>query len=187
MNYSTTQNLIERLNNLLSSEARQQAYQLQLQPVQIDVLVYLSQCNRFSDTLLTVAQYLRLTKGTVSKSITALHKKGYIEKHKDTKDKRIQHLKLTAAGADILSNIEPSVMLSNYLNSITKSDVAGIDQVLLRLLNGIQKHHGKRLFGVCKSCRFHVEQSAEYALCDLTKEQLKIDEWQLICREFDNQ
>jgi len=180
-----TQNLIERLANLLASEARQQAYQLHLQPVQIDVLVYLNQCNRFSDTPLTVAEYLRLTKGTVSKSITELHKKGYVEKHKDLDDGRIQHLKLSPSGVDLVSKIEPSVMLSNYLKGLVPEEIEAIDQTLTKLLSGVQKHHANRAFGVCSGCRFHVTKTPEYSFCELTKEPLKSQEWQLICREFD--
>ena len=153
--------------------------------MQIDILVYLNQANRFSDTPLTVAEYLRLTKGIVSKSISELHKKGYIEKSKDLTDGRVQHLKLTPAGVELLPRIEPSIILSSYLNSLTNNDVVGINEVLLSLLNGIQKHHGQRSFGVCNACRFHVKQTVKFALCDLTKEKLQLDEWQLICREFD--
>jgi DNA-binding MarR family transcriptional regulator len=46
-----------------------------LQPVQLEVLNYLSSCNRYSDTPMAVTEYLGQTKGTVSQTIKTLEKK----------------------------------------------------------------------------------------------------------------
>ncbi|MGZ8137529.1 MAG: MarR family winged helix-turn-helix transcriptional regulator, partial [Methylococcaceae bacterium] len=99
--------LIERISNLLRSEERKKYAAIGLQPVHVQVLDYLSTCNRFSDTPASLAEYLGLTKGTVSQSLQVLERKGYVEKRQDSVDGRVVHLTLSAVGAQLLDEIKP--------------------------------------------------------------------------------
>ena len=61
--------LVERLGNLMRAKLRRVSAQMQLQPVHMQALLYLSQANRYSNTPQALTEYLGLTKGTVSQSL----------------------------------------------------------------------------------------------------------------------
>ena len=63
---------VERLSELLKVDSRQAGVEQGLQPVQVEVLHYLSICNKYSDTPMAVTEYLGLTKGTVSQTLKVL-------------------------------------------------------------------------------------------------------------------
>ena len=81
--------LIECMTTLIRSEERKKCTELGLQPVHFQVLHYLSRCNKYSNTPAAVANYLGMTRGTVSQSLIILDKKGYIGKTPDAADKRV--------------------------------------------------------------------------------------------------
>ena len=64
MTATTLFDLIERLTSLMRIWNRQHPLLAELQPIQVSALIYLSRCNRYSDTPLAVTEYLGLTKGT---------------------------------------------------------------------------------------------------------------------------
>ncbi len=72
--------LIERMAALIRSEERKKCTELGLQPVHLQVLDYLSRCNRYSDTPAALTNYLGMTRGTVSQTVLLLVKKGFIKK-----------------------------------------------------------------------------------------------------------
>nr|MBA3613554.1 MarR family transcriptional regulator [Nitrospirales bacterium] len=69
MSAQEANDVLERLTNLQRMEARAFGLRYGLQPVQMEALTYLTQCNRYSNTPQAVAEYLGLTKGTVSQSL----------------------------------------------------------------------------------------------------------------------
>ncbi len=103
----TTLKLIERISTLLRAEQRKKYSALGLQPVHVQTLDYLANCNRFSDTPAAVTDYMGLTKGTVSQTLQVLERKGYLEKIQDLIDKRIVHLKILPWGQQLLKSITP--------------------------------------------------------------------------------
>ena len=72
MDTQLPQQTLERLASLLRSERRNRLLKHGLQPIQFEVLYYLSICNRYSDTPMGVTDYLGQTKGTVSQTLKVL-------------------------------------------------------------------------------------------------------------------
>ncbi|MGH1486878.1 MAG: MarR family winged helix-turn-helix transcriptional regulator [Cellvibrionaceae bacterium] len=175
--------LIERLANLLRHEARNAGQTLDLQPVQHDALYYLSICNRYSDTPLAVAEFLGLTKGTVSQTLKVLEGRRLISKEKDTNDKRIVHLSLTAAGEQYIENALPPVNFLDALETVTAKKQDDLVKQLKHLLNAYQTTSGRTGFGVCQQCQHNQSQDGQF-ICGLTNDPLSIEDTALICREF---
>ena len=75
--------LIERMSALIRSEERKKCSELGIQSVHLQVLDYLSRCNRYSDTPAALTNYLGMTRGTVSQTVLLLEKKGFIRKNVD--------------------------------------------------------------------------------------------------------
>ena len=161
MSANEIHNHIERLSNLLRTESRQILMEHGLQPVQLEVLHYLSACNRYSNTGKGVAEYLGQTKGTISQSIKVLERKGLITKQTDHDDKRIIHLIITSSARNLLKETIPASLFRNASKKIKKHAMGQITNSLNIILN-----------------------DGNY-LCGLTKEVLTLKEVQLICCEHD--
>lgn len=179
------QQLLERLGSLLQSESRTHLNQYGLQPVQFEALRYLSVCNRYSNTAKAVAEYLSLTKGTVSQSIKVLEVKGLLTKHPDSKDKRIIHLEVTSAGSDLVKLLCPSALLKLYCKQAEKGEPQTIIDSLTSLLRQIQTQHQHKTFGQCMSCVHNLKTGKNQFFCNLTKEPLSTSDIELICYEHE--
>ncbi len=174
---------LERIGNLLRAEARQAQAGVRLQPVQLEILHYLSICNHQSDIPAAVTEYLGLTKGTVSQTISVLEAKGYLEKVPDTKDRRVIHLKLTEKGRAVVEKSLPPAALRDGLSYMPPDQRELLTRELAALLRGIEKTHRYKEFGSCDHCR-HLHRSDEGHLCGVTNSPLAADELGRICRDY---
>lgn len=173
---------LERIANLLRAEARQVEATPSLQPVQIDILHYLSICNQHSDIPAAVTEYLGLTKGTVSQSLSILESKGYIVKVADGTDKRVIHLVLTEKGQSLVDSTLPPALLQQGLERMPPHQREELLAGLENLLNGMQSVRGFKPFGVCRTCDYLIT-GEEGQKCTLTNLPLRDQELDQICRE----
>ncbi len=175
--------LIECMTALIRSEERKKCTELGLQPVHFQVLNYLSRCNKYSNTPAAVANYLGMTRGTVSQSLIILEKKGYIAKTPDTNDKRVIHLRLLASGEDVLKQARPSDLFHSATDILRGAGSAVTDaNVFQQALTALQKANQSQSFGVCKTCRNFSEKDGQF-FCQLTQEELTHNDSEQICQE----
>jgi len=177
-----TQQLLERLASLLRSESRNLLITYGLQPVQFEALHYLSICNRYSDTPMSVTEYLGQTKGSVSQTLKVLEKKGLIVKTTDSNDKRVSHMSVTKAGKELISHVLPSPLLKA---AIDEQETVNINSSLSALLRSVQHANNFKSFGQCDSCRHNIRLDNGDYFCGLTKEPLTRIDIKLICREHE--
>ena len=174
--------IIERISNLLRSEERKKYAAIGLQPVHIQVLEYLSTCNRFSDTPAAVAEYLGITKGTISQSIQVLERKNYLEKTQDANDGRVVHLALSTEGIRLLDEIKPIDVFAQAQLAVSNKVFSTIEAALSSVLAELQKANNAKSFGVCHSCVNFIEADGHYH-CKLTQLPLSLNDAKKICRE----
>jgi len=180
MEKSSVFDLIERMSALIRSEERRRCTELGLQPVHLQVMDYLSRCNRYSDTPAALANYLGMTRGTVSQTILLLEKKGYLKKTADENDKRMVHLSLLAEGDALMNKASPAELYSQA--SAIFNENINQENVFINALNALQKANKSQSFGLCKTCKYFTETSVGF-VCDLTKEQLSKGDSEKICQE----
>lgn len=178
-----TQQLLERLASLLRSENRLSLMEYGLQPVQFEVLHYLSICNRYSDTPMAVTEFLGQTKGTVSQTLKVLENKNLLEKKIDQKDKRVTRLMLTKTGRDLVKKLLPSPILSSACELIGNGALQVTNSSLSLLLHSLQNANNFKTFGQCDTCQHNIKSNANAYLCGLTNEPLTKKETMLRCRE----
>ena len=178
---------LERISNLLRTDTRRAMVEKGLQPVQLEALHYLSHCNRYSDTPAAVADFLGLTKGTVSQTLGLLENVGLIEKLPDCKDRRVVHLRVTVRGSKVITETIPPKSLQSALGKISASEQDFIVEALNKVLMAMQAANQLRTFGVCKSCRHHCIQADQQHCCALTGELLQDGDIDRICREHEDQ
>ena len=173
--------VFERLAALIHQLVRDDAAQHGLLPVHGQVLGYLAQANRYSDLSIAVADYLGITRGTVSQTLAVLERKGLIVRTPDERHGKRVHLSLSAAGEAVLQASWPR-RLEQALTA------AGVDpqafgQDLRGVLNALQRLNGNQAFGQCRYCA-HFLAAEDGQRCGLTGETLTVEQTIKICREW---
>lgn len=175
---------LERLSALHRSMLRRAAADEGLSLVHVEVIQYLSRCNRYSNTTQALSDYLGQTKGSISQSLSYLESKRFIRRHQDAADRRVFHLTLTAKGekvAERLAALLPQALLTEGEQSAAQ----GANEVLREALRRLQRAHGLKAFGICRECRFNQPESSTSFRCGLTGETLMVEEASRLCRDFD--
>ncbi len=174
--------MIERINILVRSEERKRYAILGLQPIHVQVLEYLNNCNSYSNTAGAITEYFGLTKGTVSQTLQVLERKGYLNKHADAEDTRIIHLILSPEGDFLLQQLQLINPLIEIEKTIGDDNFNTLEDALFNALNVLQKTTNAKSFGSCNSCvNFDVED--EHYLCRATRLPVYQIETHKICRE----
>ncbi len=174
--------LIERMAALIRSEERKKCTELGLQVVHVQVLKYLSRCNKYSDTPAAVTNYLGMTRGTVSQTLLLLEKKGYIKKTADADDRRVVHLELSPEGNAILDQAKSSALFNQAAALLEINGIPDYEAVLVYTLTALQKANQSQSFGLCKTCH-HFTKSADGFVCGLTNGPLSQSDSEKICQE----
>jgi DNA-binding MarR family transcriptional regulator len=181
MSLTNLLNLIERIGNLLRSEERRLLKPLELLPIHLDILHYLSVCNKYSNNAGALTRYLGNTKGTTSQSVNVLEEKGYVLKKESGNDKRVVNLYLTEKAFSLLEKL--SSESSQKILDTESVEVA--EGVLRNILRSIQASNKNRTFGVCKTCNFFIAEGQGSLMCGLTREKLLEYETEQICQEHE--
>lgn len=174
---------MERIANLMRASVRRSGVSKGLQPVQIEAMHYLQRCNQYSNTPMAVAEYLGLTKGTVSQTLAVLENAGFVVKVPDPKDRRVVHLMLTKEGQAVLADSIPPQFLGLALEEMGQKDLKTAGSVLQELLHSLQRANGLKTFGACASCMHHLRDKENRVICNLTQEILAEEQHDKICRE----
>lgn len=186
MNSADIYEYLERIASVLRNDVRRAGLGLGLQPVQLEALHYLSRCNRYSNTPVAVADFLGLTKGTVSQTLGVLENNGLIEKIPDAVDRRVIHLLVTDLGRRVVAESLPPRVLEAAVNGFTPRETGDLLLALGRMLLRLQQANGLRTFGACRNCRHHLLQDDGSRRCQLTGETLSDSDAEKICREHQN-
>ena len=174
--------LIERMCALIRSEERKKCTELGMQSVHLQVLDYLSRCNRYSDTPAALTNYLGMTRGPVSQTLLLLEKKGFIKKTVDEIDRRKLHLSLLEEGLAVLTQTRTSDLFQRAATMFNENEVNNSEVLFTNALTALQKANKSQSFGLCKTCRYFTTESMGFR-CGLTKEQLSQSDSNKICQE----
>ena len=170
--------LVERLGSLFAASLRRAATKHGLKLVQLEALVYLAEANRYSDTPAALADYLEVTKGTVSQTLKALERHGLIVKASDEEDGRVVHCALTEEGRTVVAATYPTAILRALPSDVSDDATTALTQ----LLTTLQRANDSRTFGICHTCRFF-EPRSRGGRCGLTGEPLSRADTTKLCRE----
>ena len=167
--------LINRLARLDASET----WEDDLNPVQISALEYLSHANRFSRAPSHVAEYLGTTRGTMSQTLKALTRKGYVSETRSETDKRSIRYDLTDGGMAMAGR---TAALAAAIETLPADQQAALSDILAGVLTKRLTARGARAFGVCRDCVYH-RKTGDGAFCTLLSLPLATEEGDQICHE----
>jgi len=166
--------LLARFANFVGCGLRRAGARHSLNSAQMNVLVYLSQANRYSNTPAAVTEYLGLTKGTVSQTLLTLERGKWIERRPDRRDRRVIRLQLTRNAQRLIANFEDSLA-----EAVPPAQRANLEQTLSACLQS----PSMRTFGVCKTCQSFQREGPSTYRCGLTLEPLPAAQILKLCRE----
>jgi DNA-binding MarR family transcriptional regulator len=177
--------LVERLGNLMRSELRKAGADETLQPVQLQALVYLGRANRYSNTPQALAEYLGLTKGTVSQTLLLLDRRGLIERFEDDIDRRVVRLRLSSAGEQLLAESQPALAWQNATRNISPNRIRNATSALREALVTLQEDNEGTVFGASQTCSWCQKLSQRIYRCGRMGDRLSGPETRKICRIYE--
>ena len=175
---------MERLGNLMRSELRKAGSDEALQPVHLQALVYITKANRYSNTPQALADYLGLTKGTVSQTLLVLDRRGLIERYQDDVDRRVVRLRLSSAGERLLYENQPALAWQNATRNISPNRIRNAVSALREALVTMQEDNEGSAFGQCHNCAFCQKLSQRIYRCGQMGDRLSGPETRKLCRVF---
>ena len=177
--------LVERLGNLMRTELRKAGADETLQPVHLHALIYLSKANRYSNTPQALADYLGLTKGTVSQTLLLLDRRGLIERFEDDIDRRVVRLRLSSAGEQLLADSQPALPWQNATRNISPNRIRNATSALREALVTLQQDNEGTVFGECNTCTWCQKLSQRIYRCGRMGDRLSGPETRRICRIYE--
>jgi DNA-binding MarR family transcriptional regulator len=174
---------LERLSHLFRIHWWEENKNFQLSPLQMQLLITL----RFQPQLNSVsalADYLELTRATVSDAAQTLNQKGYLLKRADAADGRRHKLVLTAAG---LETAEALAQFADRVRDLVQTlpQPGFFLENLLQLMQQLQASGFIPLQPMCTSCR-HFRRTPDAAspyYCQLLDQPLLAHELRIHCPE----
>jgi DNA-binding MarR family transcriptional regulator len=177
--------LVERLGNLMRTELRKSGVDESLQPVHLQALIYLSKANRYSNTPQALADFLGLTKGTVSQTLLLLDRRGLIERFEDDIDRRVVRLRLSSAGEQFLYESQPTLSWQNATRNISPNRIRNAVSALRETLTQLQEDNEGSTFGACHNCARCQRLSQRVSRCGLMGDRISGPETRKICWYFE--
>jgi DNA-binding MarR family transcriptional regulator len=174
---------LERLARLMRAREHDDG----LNPAQWEALRFLSRANRFSNSPGALTRYLGATKGTVSQTLIALERKGYIARALREGGRKSISLSLTAKGVETLTR-DPWADLARAAEDLGGKTKRRLQRGLAELLEQERGRSGVASFGVCSTCRFFRERGRSDDakgphLCMAFEEALTESDVSRICHE----
>ena len=155
---STAESLtqLERLARLMRAASHAEG----LNPAQWEALRYLARANRFSNAPGALTRYLGATKGTVSQTVIALARKGFITKAARAGEGRSVALAVIPAGEALLAR-DPLLAVAADIAALGPKTRRRFNRAVAELMAAGLKRGGDPVFGTCPGCRYFRERGAE--------------------------
>lgn len=176
--------LVDRLSSLWRGELRRVGAEEGLLPIHLQAMLFLSRANRYSNTPQALADYLGLTKGTVSQSLLLLDRRGLIERYEDELDRRVVRLRPSAAGEQFLAEAQPAIVWQNATRNLSPNRIRNAVSALRESVSTLQEDNEAPVFGTCPGCVYFQRLSTRAFRCGLMGDRLSPPETRKLCREF---
>ena len=141
----TSQKRIKELLDRLGRIAAAGEWDGDLNPTQLTALSYLARANRFSRTPTQVSEFMAATRGTVSQTLKALARKGFICEHRSERDKRSISYSLTDTGRALLTRVSG---IEDAVSSLNDEESSSLLAGLEALARGALRQRGFMGVGV---------------------------------------
>jgi DNA-binding MarR family transcriptional regulator len=176
---------LERLSDAIKTLLWEQAKAHGISPIQIQILLFVSNHRSELCNVTHLAQEFNVTKPTVSDAVRVLHQKGYLEKDNSSADSRSYSLFVTEAGKKLIDRISGYLQpLENILHEYDQPQLAPLFHSITDLIYQLNQQGILQVQRTCFGCQFYVKQP-EHHYCNLLQTQLKATDIRLDCPEYE--
>ena len=176
---------LERISEAFKVLLWEKAKQLGLSPIQIQILLFVSNHKRELCKVSHLANEFNITKPTVSDAVRSLAMKQLISKDHSTQDSRSFAIQLTQSGKQIVTQTQhfASPML-NQLGGIAANDLEHLFTILSKLIYQLNQNGILTVQRTCYACNYY-KPAGKHHFCNLLNKELKNTDIRLDCEEFE--
>lgn len=179
-------NGLERLSEALKSLLWEQAKTHGISPIQIQILLFITNHRTDLCNVSYLAKEFNVTKATVSDAVKTLLKKGLLEKDFSPTDNRRYNLTITPNGTGLVKQISDYALpISEELSSFDKPALADIFDTISKLLFQLNQRGIIQIQRTCFNCKYYSGDKTNRHYCNLMKSNLKKQDIRLDCAEFE--
>lgn len=176
---------LERMATLFKSSTQLVSKRYQLTPLQLQVLLFVSEHRRDFCTVSYLARELLVTKATISDSVRVLVEKDILRRHANPNDSRAFYLNLSEKGKELYGTIKTDGAGLCYSASDLQDEQK--TELLDLLLTLLKKNFDRGAIPVrtCKTC-VHYFPTNEGFHCQLLSRDLSFSDLRLDCPEHES-
>ncbi|MBS1729340.1 MAG: winged helix-turn-helix transcriptional regulator [Bacteroidetes bacterium] len=177
---------LERISQAFRVLLWQESKTYSLSPIQVQVLIFLSQHSREKRKISYLADEFNMTKPTLSDAIKALEQKNLIRKEYEKNDSRSYVIHLTKKGKDIADKTSFfSEAIRTPVSELYPEDQENMLLSLLSIINYLNKSGVITIQRMCFNCiHYSFSQKGKKHFCHLLNKPLATTELRIDCPEF---
>ncbi len=161
-----------------------------LNPTQISILRLLGRPGLAGSRVQTIAAELGLAQPTVTDSLLALERKGYILRQSDRRDGRAVHIELSEAGRTALQNAQARMTLAGKaLAALSDEEQTILLRITIKMIRALLEDGAMPVQRMCVTCRYfrpHAQpQTSRPHYCEFVKAPFAADDIRLDCGDHD--
>ena len=179
-------NGLERLSETLKSFLWEKAKAFGVSPIQIQILLFVSNHQRDICNVSQLAKEFHVTKATISDAVKVLIQKNYLEKDFSPTDKRRYNLGLTSHGTKLVQQVsEYAAPIKEELSSFREIELVGIFDTITKLIFQLNQRGFIQVQRTCFNCKYYKGNKLNKHYCNLLGTALRRQEIRLDCNEFE--
>lgn len=179
-------NGLERLSEALKSLLWEKAKKYGISPIQIQILLFVSNHSEDLCNVSHIAKEFNVTKATISDAIRVLVNKKFIEKDFSPVDKRRYNLFITKRGSQLIKDLSGySLPLLSSLANFNKKELVTVFDTISKLIYQLNQQGIIQVQRTCFNCMHYKGDREKKHFCTLLNQHLKSQEIRLDCKEFD--
>ncbi|MEL6812901.1 MAG: helix-turn-helix domain-containing protein [Bacteroidota bacterium] len=176
---------LERISEVYKVLLWNYAKELQLSPIQIQILLFVKYHDERLTTVSHLAKEFNITKATVSDAVRVMLKKELLTKERSALDNRSFSLRVAAEGNKVvLATQEFASPIEHQLNKFSEQDKVTFYRMLQRMIFGLNKSGFLSVQRTCFACKFHEKREGQ-SFCNFLNSHLKTEDIRLDCPEFE--
>lgn len=176
---------LERISEAYKTMLWDQAKDLGLSPIQIQILIFVAHHEQRLCTVSHIAREFNLTKATISDAIRVLRKKDLLIKIDSEKDRRAYFLQLSDSAKSVVEQAEkyPDA-IQELIREMPEVQQGRLFKNLSHLIEGLVQKEIIQVQRHCQACKY-LEKGSPDSYCKLLEKNLAQHELRLDCPEFE--
>ena len=176
---------LERLSEAFRVLLWNEAKELNLSPIQIQILIFIQHHPSARCKVSHLATEFNMTKPTISDAVRVLEQKGYVQKKIEPDDTRSYLLLLTESGEAIARRTASfGASFVGSLSQLSDDQKMVLLESLMEMIHRLQKAGIVSLQRMCFSCRFFEKRPTGF-YCKMLAKPLEKQDLRVDCLEFE--